>query len=100
MKNKLKHIATVAFIAGVWLPLGAQTDTLTKPGKNFKDPKITDDNSKVLIDTSERMENLVDSLLEDNEVRDGKQSNYPTSSGTKPGKMVKQPADKTKIKKP
>ncbi len=103
MKNKLKHLAAVAIIAGAWLPLSGQTDTITKPGRPFKDPKITEDNSKVLIDTSERMENLVDSLLEDdNNVNDGKsRHHHPTAPvETKKDKMVKQPADRTRVSKP
>lgn len=100
MNKKLKYLATVALIAGAWLPLNAQIDTLTKPGKKFTDPKATNDNSKVLIDTSERVENMVDSLLEGNKVKDGKRTSSPASEGTKPDKMTKQPADKTKVKKP
>jgi hypothetical protein len=100
MKNKMKYLATVALLAGALLPSSAQTDTITSPGNRFKDPKATDDNSKVLIDTSKRMENLVDSLLDGNKVKDGKRTNYPASEATKPDKMTKQPADKTKIKKP
>jgi hypothetical protein len=99
MKNKMKYLIPVVLISGASLHLNAQTDTLIRPGTSFKDPKATDDNSKALIDTSERMENLVDSLLDDNKVKDGKHTK-PSSEATKPGKMYKQPADKTKIKKP
>jgi hypothetical protein len=48
------------------IPAMAQPDTLPKQGiGTFEDPKITDDNTKVLIDTTVN----VDSLMEKNRIR-------------------------------
>jgi hypothetical protein len=66
MKTKILYTIALGLIFGFSIPVMAQPDTLTKQGiGTFEDPKITDDNSKILIDTTVN----VDSLMEKNKLR-------------------------------
>lgn len=60
MERKFLHLYVAGILVFLAVSMNAQTDTITKPGRPFKDPKATGDNSKVLLDTSS---NVVDSLL-------------------------------------
>lgn len=66
MKSKILYTIALGLIITFSIPVMAQPDTLTKQGiGTFEDPKVTDDNSKILIDTTFN----VDSLMEKNKSR-------------------------------
>lgn len=66
MKTKIVYSIALGLMITISIPMMAQPDTLTKHGTGtFEDPKITDDNTKVLIDTTVN----VDSLMDKNKMR-------------------------------
>jgi len=78
----------------------AQIGTLTKPGTTYEDPKATDNNSKVLIDTSTT---VIDSLLDDKKESRKKFPQHnanPTSNKEKPVNMRVVPVDTARLAKP
>jgi len=102
MKKKILNTIAVGLLAMFSIPAMAQTDTSIKPGRTkiFMDPKITNYDSKVLIDTSN---NIVDSLLDAKKESRNKtyQNNtQPPGKSTKPVKPKKAPADSARNVKP
>lgn len=102
MKNIIFYLLALGLISGITIPASGQTDTLTKPGRinNFQDPKITDDNSKVLLDSSN---NIADSLLDakkrrKNPISDPKKN--PLRETDKPVKIKRAPVDSGRTVRP
>lgn len=98
--RKIKYLLATGLMIAAFCSAKAQTDTLTNPGRPFTDPKASDDNSKVLLDTSERTENMVDSLLEEKNSKKRSHQDKHMKSTMPTNKINKTPMDKTKVQKP
>lgn len=97
MKKIIYKYSALAIVIMLSLPAVAQPDTLTKPNRNktFEDPKITDDNSKILIDTSDK---FTDSLLNKKTGKNKNQRGEKNVMGeeNKPVKIKRAPTDSSK----
>lgn len=97
MKTKT-ILLTAGLLIGLYgVSIAQQPDTSTNPSNQdiFKDPKTTDDHSKVLIDTSTQM---VDSLLEakkSGKTTRHKQKGAPMGESKKPVKIKRSAIDST-----
>lgn len=97
MKTKTMLLTAGMLIGMYGFATAQQPDTLTDPSKQdvFKDPKTTDDRSKVLIDTSTQ---IVDSLMDSK--KSGKSTHHkhkgaPMGESKKPVKIKRSAVDST-----